>query len=53
MPNAVFLSYMHTRCEDAGTGTWFGRYVHLDLVVAGLSLVVDAADVLRHRVGGG
>jgi len=41
------------RRADIGTGTWFGRYVHLYLGIAGISLVIDAIDVIRHLLGDG
>jgi hypothetical protein len=45
--------WLFTRRADVGTRTWFGRYVHLYLVVAGLSLAIDAVDVIRHLLGDG
>jgi hypothetical protein len=36
-----------------GTGSWFGRYVHAYLVVAGISLAIDTVDVVRHLLGDG
>jgi hypothetical protein len=40
-----------TRRSAIGTGSWFGRYVHVYLVVAGISLAIDAIDVVRHLLG--
>lgn len=33
--------------------TLYGKYIHLYLLVAGLSLVVDAVDVIRYLAGDG
>lgn len=46
-------AWLVTRRADIGTGTWFGRYLHLYLVIAGISLVIDAVDVIRHLLGDG
>ena len=46
-------AWLVLRRADIGTGTWFGRYVHLYLVIAGISLVIDAVDVIRHLLGDG
>jgi hypothetical protein len=35
------------------TGSWLGRYVRVWLVVAGISLAIDAVDVIRHLLGDG
>lgn len=45
--------WLFTRRADIGTGTWFGRYLYLYLVVAGLSLAIDAVDVIRYGLGDG
>jgi hypothetical protein len=42
-----------TRSRSIGTGTWFGRYVRAYLVVAGISLAIDAVDVVRYLLGDG
>lgn len=42
-----------TRRRAIGTDTWFGRYAHAYLVVAGLSLVIDVIDVVRYLIGDG
>ena len=36
-----------------GTQSLYGKYIHLYLVVAGLSLVIDALDVVRYLLGDG
>lgn len=46
-------AWLVTRRAGIGTGTWFGRYIHLYLVIAGISLVIDAVDVIRHLLGDG
>ncbi len=46
-------AWLVTRRASIGTGTWFGRYIHLYLVVAGVSIVIDAVDVIRHLLGDG
>lgn len=42
-----------TRRAAIGTGSWFGKYVYAYLVVAGISLAIDAVDVVRHLLGDG
>jgi hypothetical protein len=42
-----------SRRRQIGTADLFGKYVHLYLGVAGLSLVIDAIDVVRYLVGDG
>ncbi len=46
-------AWLVVRRADIGTGTWFGRYIHFYLVIAGISLVIDATDVIRHLLGDG
>lgn len=41
------------RREAIGTRSWLGRYVHLYLVVAGISLAIDLVDVVRYGLGDG
>lgn len=42
-----------SRRRAIGASTRFGQYVHVYLVVAGASLVIDAIDVARHLLGDG
>lgn len=49
-PAYVFVLMQRKRL---GLSTWFGKYIHVYLIVAGLSLVVDAADVVRYLLGDG
>ena len=44
-------SWLLYRRRTIGLSSLWGRYVHLYLAVAGLSLIVDAADVVRFLVG--
>jgi hypothetical protein len=46
-------AWLVTRRAEIGTSSWFGRYVHLYLVVAGISLAIDTVDVIRHLLGDG
>lgn len=41
------------RRRAIGTASWFGRWITLYLVVAGISLLVDAIDVARYLLGDG
>lgn len=41
------------RRHTIGTATLFGKYVHLYLLIAGASLLIDAVDVVRYLVGDG
>ncbi len=36
-----------------GTRSLYGKYIHVYLAIAGISLAVDAVDVIRHLVGDG
>lgn len=45
--------WLLARRRAIGTASWFGRYVHAYLVVAGISLAIDAVDVVRHLLGDG
>jgi len=42
-----------SRRAAIGTSTRFGQYVHVYLWVAGVSLVIDAIDFVRHLLGDG
>ncbi len=42
-----------SRRRAIGTNSLFGKYVLVYLAVAGVSLVIDAVDVVRHLVGDG
>lgn len=42
-----------SRRRAIGTRTHFGKYVHVYLVIAGASLLIDGIDVLRYLVGDG
>lgn len=42
-----------SRHRAIGTSTLFGKYVHLYLLIAGASLLVDAVDVIRYLLGDG
>jgi hypothetical protein len=46
-------AWLLMRRRRIGTGSWFGRYVHLYLLVAGISLAIDAVDVVRYLLGDG
>lgn len=48
----VWLWLLLRRRELAPAGSWWGRYVLLYLVIAGISLAVDAVDVARYLAGG-
>jgi hypothetical protein len=39
------------RRRNIGTTSWFGRWVHLYLIVAGFSLLIDTIDVARYLLG--
>lgn len=45
--------YVMMRRAEIGTSSWFGKYIHFYLVIAGISLVIDAVDVVRYLVGDG
>ncbi len=42
-----------SRRKVIGTADFFGKYVHLYLGVAGVSLVIDVIDVIRYLLGDG
>lgn len=42
-----------SRRSAIGTGTLFGKYVHVYLAIAGISLAIDAIDVVRYLIGDG
>ena len=42
-----------SRRREIATQTLFGRYIHVYLAIAGLSLLIDAIDVIRYLVGDG
>ena len=46
-------AWLLARRGQIGMGSWFGRYVHFYLLVAGISLAIDAVDVVRHLLGDG
>ena len=48
----VFGWILYRRAE-IGTTSPFGKYAHVYLVIAGISLVIDSIDVLRYLVGDG
>ena len=41
------------RRAEIGTTSLFGKYAHVYLVIAGISLLIDSIDVLRYLVGDG
>lgn len=45
--------FVWLRRRRIGYHTWFGRYIHFYLIIAGLSLCIDAIDVLRYVLGDG
>jgi hypothetical protein len=45
--------WIASRRRALGTATWLGRYVHVYLGVAGLSLLIDAVDLVRYLAGDG
>lgn len=45
--------WLMTRRKAIGTADFFGKYVHFYLVIAGISLLIDAIDVARHLLGDG
>lgn len=46
-------AWLLSRRRAIGTSTLFGKYVHLYLVIAGASLLIDGIDVIRYLVGDG
>jgi hypothetical protein len=46
-------AWILSRRRAIGTDTFFGKYVQLYLVIAGVSLLIDAIDVIRHLLGDG
>ncbi|MCG8429372.1 MAG: hypothetical protein MI754_18625 [Chromatiales bacterium] len=46
-------AYVLWRRKKIGTDTWFGKYIHVYLIVAGISLLIDAVDVIRYLAGDG
>lgn len=42
-----------TRRRAIGAGSPFGKYVHVYLLIAGISLVIDLIDVIRYMLGDG
>jgi hypothetical protein len=46
-------TWLWMRRRAFGTSSFFGRYVHAYLVVAGVSLAIDAIDVARYLLGDG
>ena len=45
--------WLISRRKAIGTADLFGKYVHLYLGVAGVSLVIDVIDVVRYLLGNG
>lgn len=43
--------WVMSRRRAIGTASWFGKYVHVYLVIAGISLAIDAVDLVRYVVG--
>lgn len=41
------------RRREVGSGSLFGKYLVVYLVIAGISLAIDAVDVVRHLLGDG
>lgn len=41
------------RRKSIGYASWFGRYIHVYLVIAGISLIIDSVDVIRYLAGDG
>ena len=48
---APVWGWILTRRQAIGTASWFAKYVHAYLIVAGISLAIDAVDVVRHLLG--
>jgi hypothetical protein len=46
-------AWILARRSAIGTSGSFGKYVHLYLLVAGASLLIDAIDVIRYLLGDG
>jgi hypothetical protein len=46
-------AWLLTRRGAIGTTSWFGRYLRVYLVVAGISLAIDAIDLVRYLLGDG
>jgi hypothetical protein len=46
-------AWIVTRRGGIGSQSVFGKYIHLYLVVAGVSLIVDLIDVIRYLIGDG
>ena len=44
-------AWVFTRRRAIGTGSVFGKYVVAYLVIAGISLAIDALDVVRYALG--
>jgi hypothetical protein len=48
---APIYGWMVYKRSSIGFATVWGKYVHWYLLIAGISLVIDAADVIRYLVG--
>ncbi len=45
--------YLLLQRERHGMTSWFGKYIHFYLLIAGISLCIDAIDVVRYLLGDG
>lgn len=45
--------YILMRRKRIGFHSWFGRYIHFYILIAGISLTIDAVDVVRYLLGDG
>lgn len=43
--------WVMTKRAAIGASSWYGRYIHAYLLIAGTSLVIDAIDVIRYALG--
>lgn len=47
------FAWIVTRRRTIGVSSLFGKYIHAYLVIAGISLIIDAIDVVRYLIGDG
>ncbi len=45
--------YVLSQRKRHGVSSWFGKYVHFYLLIAGISLCIDTVDVIRYLLGDG
>jgi len=46
-------AYILSRRKQLGMSGWYGKYIYFYLIIAGISLLVDALDVVRYLMGDG